>query len=74
MISHKIAAAQSSPDRDVSADCGHGPMSLQNPCNQGSYELHPQELLQLIGCCDLSARNKKAQIAFPLERDSRFQY
>jgi hypothetical protein len=68
MISHKIVAAQCSPDRDVSADRGHqGPMSLQNPCNFGSYELHPKKLVQLIGCRDLNARDQKIQIAFPLE-------
>ena len=74
MISHKIAAAQSSPNRDVSVDCGQGPMSLQNPCNYGSYELHPQKLVQLIGCRDLNARNQKVQIALALEREKRFRY
>jgi hypothetical protein len=75
MISHKVVAAQFSPNRDVSADCEHqGPMALQNTCNVGSYELHPQKLVQLIGCRDLYARNQKVQIALALEREKRFRY
>jgi hypothetical protein len=74
MISRKIVAAQlfspNRPNRDVSADCGHqGPMPLQDTCNFGSYELHPQKLVQLIGCRDLNARNQKVQIDFRLERE-----
>ena len=70
MISHKASAARSSPNHDVKGDCGHlGPMSLQNRCNFGGYELHPQKLVQLIGCRDQSVRNKQVRIAFPLERD-----
>ena len=75
MISRKIVYAQFSSNRDVSAGCGHqGPMTLQNTCNFGSYELHPQKLVQLIGCRDLNAQNRKVQIAYPLKRESRFQY
>jgi hypothetical protein len=75
MISHKIVAAQSSPNRYASSDCGHqGPMSLQNTCGFGGYESHPQKLVQLIGCRDLNARNQKVQTAFPLKRESRVRH
>ena len=60
MISHKVVAAQSSSNRNVSADCTlQGPMSLQNTSDSGSYELHPQKLVRLVGCRDLNARYQK---------------
>jgi hypothetical protein len=75
MISHKMVAAQFSSSRDVGADCGHqGPMSQQNAHGFGRNELHPQKLVQLVGCRDLNARNQKPQVAFSLERESRLQY
>jgi hypothetical protein len=75
MISQKFVAAQSSPNRDARAGFGHqGPMSLQNSCNLGSYQLHPQKLVRLVGCRDLNARNQKVEISFPPGRESRLQY
>jgi hypothetical protein len=71
MISHKRVAAQISPNRDVSADSGHhqGPMPLQNTYGFGGYDPHPQELLQLVGCRDLSVQYQKPKIAFSWRRE-----
>jgi len=56
MISNKTGAAQFSSGRDVGADGGdQGPMALQNTHGSGSYELHAQRLVQLVGCRDLKA-------------------
>jgi hypothetical protein len=68
MISNKSVAAQFSSSRDVGADGGdQGPMSQQNTHGSGSYELHAQKLVQLVGCRDLNA------IALSSERGSRPQ-
>jgi hypothetical protein len=68
MISNKTVAAQFSSNRDVGADGGdQGPMSQQNTHGSSSYELHPQKLVQLVGCRDLNA------IAHSSERGSRPQ-
>ena len=68
MISNKTVAAQFSSSRDVGADGGNqGPMSQQNTNGPDSYELHPQKLVQLVGCRDLNAN------ALSSERKSRFQ-
>jgi hypothetical protein len=65
VISHKMVAAQFSSSRDVGADCGHqGPMSQQNSYGFGGNELHPQKLVQLVGCRDLNAQNPKAPGCF----------
>ena len=62
MISHKEVAAQFS-NRDVSADDGHqGPMAQQHTCDFGGYELHPQKLVQLVGCRDLNAQHQRPKI------------
>src|ERR1700674_1755882 len=43
--------------RDVAADCrSQGPMSQQNTDGSGRNELHPQKLVQLVGCRDPNAR------------------
>jgi len=68
MISNKTVAAQFSSSRDVGTDGGNqGPMSQQNTHGPDSYELHPQKLVQLVGCRDLNAN------ALSSERKSRFQ-
>jgi hypothetical protein len=42
--------------RDVIADCGaQGPMSQQNAAGSHGYEMHPQKLVQLVGCHDPNA-------------------
>jgi hypothetical protein len=58
MISRKMPALAEVPaKRDVAADCGsQGPMSQQNTDGSGSNELHPQKLVQLVGCRDPNAR------------------
>jgi hypothetical protein len=39
--------------RDVIADCGvHGPMSQQHADDSHGHEMHPQKLVQLVGCHD----------------------
>jgi hypothetical protein len=59
MISRKIVAAQLPLNRETSADCGHqGPMPLQNSCGLAGYESHPQKLVRLTGCRDLTAANR----------------
>ena len=65
MISNKTVAAQFSSNRDRDADGGdQGPMSQQNTHGSGSYELHPQKLVRLVGCRDRNA------IALASERES----
>jgi hypothetical protein len=62
MISQKLAAAQFSGKRDVSAGSGpQGPMPLQNTCGFGGYDLHPQKLVQLVGCRDRNVQHQKAK-------------
>ncbi len=36
--------------KDVSADCG--PMRQQNMSDAHGHDMHPQELVQLVGCHD----------------------
>jgi hypothetical protein len=71
MVSHKMVAAQISPNRDASADSeGHqGPMPLQNTCSVGGYDPHPQKLLQLVGCRDLSLQFQNPKNAFSWRRE-----
>jgi hypothetical protein len=65
MISLESVAAQSSPNRDVSADGGHqGPMAQQQ-FGLGGYDSHPQKLMQLVGCRDLNAGSQKTHTAVP---------
>lgn len=60
MISRKLAAAKSSPNREVSVEGEQhaGPMPLQNAYGFGSYDLYPQKLVRLVGCHDLSLNSK----------------
>jgi hypothetical protein len=68
MISNNTGAAKFSSSRDVGADGGdQGPMSQQNTPGSGSYELHAQKLVRLVGCRDLKA------VALASERESRPQ-
>jgi hypothetical protein len=42
--------------RDVIADCGaRGPMSQQHAADSHGHEMHPQRLVQLVGCHDPNA-------------------
>jgi hypothetical protein len=42
--------------RDVIADCGaRGPMSQQHAGDSHGHEMHPQQLVQLVGCHDPNA-------------------
>lgn len=40
-------------EKDVSADCG--PMSQQNNSDAHGHDMHPQELVQLVGCHESDA-------------------
>jgi hypothetical protein len=43
--------------QDVATGCrSQGPMSQQNADGAGRNELHPQKLVQLVGCRDPNAR------------------
>lgn len=65
MISLELVAAQSSPNRDVSADNRYqGPMAQQQ-FGLGGYDSHPQKLMQLVGCLDLNAGSRKPHAAVP---------
>jgi hypothetical protein len=59
MIPSKIRAVPRDPSqqKDVIADCGaaHGPMSQQGAGDSHSHEMHPQKLVQLVGCHDPNA-------------------
>jgi hypothetical protein len=63
MISREAAAATSSPSRNESADRPQNPMSLQNTFGSGSNDFYPQKLVQLIGCRDLDAQQRKHKVA-----------
>jgi hypothetical protein len=39
-------------------------MPVQNTCGSGSYELHPQKLVRLVGCRDLDRPIPKAEVEF----------
>jgi hypothetical protein len=68
MESQKLAAAEFSSNRGVSARCGHqGPMSQQNPDGFGSNQLHPQKLVRLVGCRDPHAQKHEEPIAVSSE-------
>ncbi len=40
-------------EKDVGADCG--PMSQQDVCDAHGREMHPQKLVQLVGCHEADA-------------------
>ena len=46
-------SAEPRHEKDVSADCG--PMSQQNSSDAHGREMHPQELVQLVGCHESDA-------------------
>jgi hypothetical protein len=47
--------------RDVIADGGaHGPMSQQHGGDSHGHEMHPQKLVQLVGCRDPNAGKHEA--------------
>ena len=55
MISANVRAVSDEfpQKRDVIADCGaHGPMSQQHAGESHGHEMHPQKLVQLVGCRD----------------------
>lgn len=60
MISRKLAATKSSPNRAVKAEGEHhpDPMPLQNAYGFGSHDLYPQKLVRLVGCHDLNLNSK----------------
>jgi hypothetical protein len=50
------ASAKSSQARDATADRGdHGPMPQQDAGDAHGHEMHPQRLVQLVGCHDSNA-------------------
>jgi hypothetical protein len=57
MNTHKTPALAQFPlKRHLAADCGtQGPMLQQNTEGFGSNELHPQQLVQLVGFRDPNA-------------------
>jgi hypothetical protein len=65
MISLELLAAQSSPNRDASADGGHQGAMAQQQFGLGGYDSHPQKLMQLVGCRDLNAGSRKNDAAVP---------
>ena len=48
------ASVPPSHDDDLSGDCG--PMTQQDMRNAHGHDMHPQKLVRLVGCHDLSAR------------------
>ena len=50
MVSHGKVAAKSSLDGDKCANRPQDPMTLQTSAVFVSNELHPQKLIQLVGC------------------------
>jgi hypothetical protein len=42
------SSAEPAHEKDVGADCG--PMSQQDVSNAHGHDMHPQELVQLVGC------------------------
>jgi len=47
------SSAEPRHDKDVSADCG--PMSQQNMSDAHGHDMHPQELVRLVGCHESDA-------------------
>lgn len=62
MISHGKVSTNSSLDGDKCANPPQDPMALQNTGALGSNELHPQKLVQLVGCRLLNAQQEKPKI------------
>jgi hypothetical protein len=58
MISSKLGSvpAEFPHKRDVISDCSaHGPMSQQHAGDSHGHAMHPQKLVQLVGCHDSNA-------------------
>jgi hypothetical protein len=55
------SSAHPRQEKDVSADCG--PMSQQDASNAHGHDMHPQELVQLVGCheCEAEAARRAAR-------------
>lgn len=70
MTSHKIVAGQIAPNRALNSDRRQGPMALQNAYGFGSHDLHPQRLVQLVGCRDPNVQYQKPEIGFSGEQDT----
>ena len=51
--SQSPSSAEPRHDKDVSADCG--PMSQQDNSDAHGRDMHPQELVQLVGCHESDA-------------------
>jgi hypothetical protein len=51
--SQSPSSAEPRHDKDVSADCG--PMSQQDVSDAHGHEMHPQELVRLVGCHESDA-------------------
>jgi hypothetical protein len=51
------STAEPRQEKDVSADCG--PMSQQDISNAHGHEMHPQELVQLVGCHESDAEAER---------------
>jgi hypothetical protein len=47
------SSAEPRHEKDVGADCG--PMSQQDISNAHGHDMHPQELVQLVGCHESEA-------------------
>ena len=45
-------------------------MALQNAYGFGSHDLHPQRLVQLVGCRDPNVQYQKPEIGFSGEQDT----
>ena len=56
-----VSSAEPRPAKDVSADCG--PMSQQDISSAHGHEMHPQELVHLVGCheSDVEAGRRTAR-------------
>jgi hypothetical protein len=58
VISSKLGSvpAELPHERAVSSDCSaHGPMSQQHAGDSHGHAMHPQKLVQLVGCHDSNA-------------------
>lgn len=55
MISHRMGMASAESPRKIDLrddNSDHGPMLLQNALGSRGPEMHPQEFVRLVGCCD----------------------
>ena len=59
MSSYRKVATKSSLDDDTCANPPQDSMSVQSTAAFSSNELHPQKLVQLVGCRLLNAQQEK---------------